>query len=60
MIYLTLEECKRLHVNKVSLVVHKANKKGTNLYEKMGFIIVREFSQQEQNDSFEMEKEILD
>lgn len=59
MMYLILEECKRLHMPKVSLGVHKANKRARSLYEKMGFIVVRELSQQEKNDSFEMEKQIL-
>ena len=53
-----LGEARRMRLPRITLGVHKANKSAVALYEKMGFRIVRELSQQNRNDSYEMELDL--
>lgn len=50
-----LGDARKMRLPLIALGVHKANKTARALYEKMGFQIVREISQQNRNDSYEME-----
>jgi len=53
-----LDEARSRRIRTVALGVHKSNKKARALYEKMGFRIVRELSQQQRKDSYEMEVDL--
>jgi len=53
-----LDEARDRRTQTVALGVHKSNEKARVLYEKMGFRIVRELSQQRRKDSYEMELDL--
>jgi len=53
-----LGDARKMRLPRIALGVHKANKSAVALYEKMGFRIVRKLSQQNRNDSYEMELDL--
>lgn len=53
-----LDDARAMRLRRIALGVHKANKSAKALYEKFGFRIVRELSQQDRDDSYEMELDL--
>ncbi len=53
-----INDARKMRLTKIALGVHKVNTTARALYEQMGFEIVGELSQQDRNDSHEMELDL--